>query len=50
MSTTEQTKNWRGSSRSKAWDYSDVRIYRISFDQDSPLNLVDVYRFYFKKA
>ena len=49
LSTTEQTKNWRGFSSSKAWDYCDVRAYDISVDQDSRPNLVDVYRFYLKK-
>ena len=48
MDHTESNKNWQGGSSSKAWDYSDVRAYGFSLENEN-INIVEVYRYYVGK-
>ena len=48
MDHTECNKNWQGGYSSKAWDYSDVRVYGLSLENDH-INIVEVYRYYVAK-
>ena len=48
MDHTECNKNWQDGYSSKAWNYSDVRVYGLSLENDH-INIVEVYRYYVAK-